>query len=313
MSRLDRAARIAAPYAVLVAASAYAALLGPLWWGLDLLAHFPAHRLLVLLPLVALLAAARRRRLLLATAPALVLDAALVLPVWTARPAPAGPGRLAVTAFNVNRDNPRRAEALAFALGTGADVIVLTEIGRHWLPLFERVPAPYRLIAARPREDNFGIAALARRPVRRAEITFYTDWQIPVVDAVLDWEGRELVVLGVHPVPPAGARYARIRDEQLAALAARVRAERRPVVLAGDLNATRWSSAFRRLVRDSGLRSTQDGFGLQASWPAELGPLGIAIDHGLCSPSLTTVERRIGPAVGSDHRALTFVVGPAGR
>lgn len=44
--------------------------------------------------------------------------------------------------------------------------------------------------------------------------------------------------------------------------------------------------------------------GLQPSWPAALGPLGIPIDHLLHGPELATVGRERGPAFGSDHRML---------
>jgi endonuclease/exonuclease/phosphatase (EEP) superfamily protein YafD len=71
----------------------------------------------------------------------------------------------------------------------------------------------------------------------------------------------------------------------------------------GDLNASPWSHSFRSLA-DSDLINSLNGFGLQASWPAVLGPFGVPIDHLLHSAELTTVSREIGPSLGSEHRSV---------
>jgi endonuclease/exonuclease/phosphatase (EEP) superfamily protein YafD len=76
------------------------------------------------------------------------------------------------------------------------------------------------------------------------------------------------------------------------------------VLLAGDLNATAWSHSFQELTRTSGLLDSQQGFGLQPSWPASLLPLGIPIDHALHTSGLCVIKRRLGSPTGSDHRPI---------
>ena len=49
-------------------------------------------------------------------------------------------------------------------------------------------------------------------------------------------------------------------------------------------------------------------FAAEAS--AQLGPLGIPIDHLLHSAELQIVDRRTGPDVGSDHRGLVVDIAP---
>ena len=73
------------------------------------------------------------------------------------------------------------------------------------------------------------------------------------------------------------------------------------MVLLGDLNCTVWSPYFGRLVRDSGLKDSSRGWGVQPSWPAGNWLLRIPIDHCLHSPEVRVVRRGIGPDVGSDH------------
>jgi hypothetical protein len=82
------------------------------------------------------------------------------------------------------------------------------------------------------------------------------------------------------------------------------------VVVVGDLNITPWSHAFRSLER-AGLRNSQRGFGLQATWPAGYGPFMVPIDHALHSRDLTVTHREVGPAHGSSHRSVLVELAPA--
>jgi endonuclease/exonuclease/phosphatase (EEP) superfamily protein YafD len=90
----------------------------------------------------------------------------------------------------------------------------------------------------------------------------------------------------------------------------------------GDLNVTPWNAAFRHLQRDGGLVSSQHGFGLQPTWPTAASlapwppvpglpaPLRVPIDHLLHTPDLVAVDRRLGPSLGSTHRALEVELAP---
>jgi endonuclease/exonuclease/phosphatase (EEP) superfamily protein YafD len=78
-------------------------------------------------------------------------------------------------------------------------------------------------------------------------------------------------------------------------------AESRPVIVAGDLNATPWSHGFRQLVRLRGLCDSAVGRGVQATWNAHRWVPRIPIDHVVVSPEVRVMDRRVGPDVGSDH------------
>ena len=64
---------------------------------------------------------------------------------------------------------------------------------------------------------------------------------------------------------------------------------------------------------EGGLINSQRGFGVQATWPVAGGfAPRIPLDHCLHSPDLATVDRRMGPAVGSDHLPLVVVLDTSG-
>jgi endonuclease/exonuclease/phosphatase (EEP) superfamily protein YafD len=79
----------------------------------------------------------------------------------------------------------------------------------------------------------------------------------------------------------------------LAAIIARLD---RPLILAGDLNATPWSYAFEDFVRAANLTPGR----VVPTWPAFLGRLGIPIDF-VMARGVTVEELETGPALGSDH------------
>lgn len=119
----------------------------------------------------------------------------------------------------------------------------------------------------------------------------------------------ELIFLGIHPAAPLNRVAAASRNESFEAIATFIEEADELVILAGDFNATPWSSAFRRLQKRTGLANSQQGFGIQATWPSYPGSFlngifRIPIDHCLHSPEIVTVGREVGDAGRSNHNPL---------
>jgi endonuclease/exonuclease/phosphatase (EEP) superfamily protein YafD len=132
------------------------------------------------------------------------------------------------------------------------------------------------------------------------------------LEARLEFAGREVAVLGLHAMAPLGLGRAAIRDAQFAWVARWCRARSGPVIVLGDLNATPWSYAFGRLIREGGLIDSSRGFGVQPTWRTRYGPLAggvlwlvqIPIDHCLHSSGFVAIARETGLACGSNHFPL---------
>ena len=72
-----------------------------------------------------------------------------------------------------------------------------------------------------------------------------------------------------------------------------------PLVLAGDLNTSPWSNAFRKLRAVAGLAPASTLMPTWPAWPVALPQ--VALDHIFVSPELAVAAAGTGPAVGSDH------------
>lgn len=279
-------------------------LLGRFWWGFELATHFRVQYVVVLACCALLLLAGRRRGWAAGFTAIALLNATLVAPSFN-KPAepPVSDNKTVLRALlanvnSANRDYRRIRDTL---IDWNPDFVVLLE-ATPWLmgrltDLADRYP--YRTAA--PREDNFGIAFLSRRPFLQANIVGFGAAGLPSTVAEFEIDRHRLVIVGTHPLPPIGAKRAWSRNEQLLRLAEFARQTPDPLLLLGDLNLTPWSPHFERLLAGSGLRDSRDGRGLFPTWPAGWPPLWIPIDHALFSTGIGIRQRQTGPALGSDH------------
>jgi endonuclease/exonuclease/phosphatase (EEP) superfamily protein YafD len=292
---------------VLAAVPALLGYAGAWHWLLDLCAHFRWQYAVVLLLGLAAALLRRRHRF-----------AAFLFTVWlvngwslatatgpvAASPVPASARPWKLLMVNVHVDNPDPAALLALIERESPDVIGVLELSPRMAAALAVLDARYPVRATDPRDDPFGIGLWSRLPDSRIEATPMPPIDLPTLQLV--WRDPAPGALWlVHPFPPIGAEPSRWRDGQLAHLAERVRGEARAII-AGDLNATPWSVAYRRLRADAGLR---DASAAGWPWPTWSGPnvfavLGIPIDHVLHGSGWHAVRHEVGPDIGSDHRPI---------
>lgn len=302
---------------VVVSVATTLGFLGEVWWVFDLFAHFRLHYVVVLLAVVVVAALRRRGWLATAALPALAVNAALVLPLWTGGVSPdperAVAGRLRVVQYNVLTSNRQTTPLLAWVVRQNADLIVLQEVNSAWITAARvALPGYAMLDNAAPQRNNFGMVMFARADLVVDDAAIAWDGVgVPRLEATVrvggaDGEGGTAVrVFGVHTLPPVGAHYAGTRDAQLRELEDRVNDAGAHVVVIGDLNATPWSAPYRRLMQNTPLRSVAAGRGPRGTWPAGAGSwLGIPLDHVLFGPGLAALDHRLAPASSSDHRGV---------
>lgn len=290
--------------AVLLAAATVAAFFGDYWWPLDLIATFRPQIGATLLLSGLLLVAGRWRRTAMVVLAAAVLDLVMVGWLWVPLPLDAGPDpdRLRVVSFNVLAANESYEAVMEFIGSADADIVFLHESSLPWEEAAEAADLGYRVVKSRDEDHIFGTLVMVRGEAEVQSFGF-TEQEPRSVEVLLTLEsGRRVAVLGVHPLAPVTERTAGLRDAQMTYAARWAAGQDVPAVVAGDLNSSPWSHAFRRLLDEGGLHDSQRGFGLQVSFPASSNPVfRIAIDHVLVSDSIEVVDRRLGPANGSDH------------
>lgn len=302
--------------AVLVAALSLASFGGRWVWWLDVLANFRPHYFVVLVVLGLTVAASRRRRTGLAVMTVALVNLFPVAPLFVSSPATATAGAptLEVLSFNLRSDNQSYNEVVEYIKAVDADLVLLQEASRPWEVAIEAADLPYQMIRGRSDELIFGTLVLARPPVEAVSYGF-APHEPRAVSLRLRPDGWpvEVWALAVHPLAPSTEERARLRDAQIGFAAGWAADRKGAYLVVGDFNSSPWSWPFRRLLDDTGLRNSQLGFGLQASFPATANPfLRVPIDHLLHSEDLVVRDRRLGPALGSDHFPLLVELEYAG-
>lgn len=275
---------------------------GTLGWALDLVAHWqPVHAALWLVAVALLGARDRRWWLALPLALLPLCSASPALPPAPLPPAPPSSSRkpatptLAIASANVRAGNPDPAPLAAWLRAQPADVVVLVELTPGYADRSQDALAdvyPYRFLA--PLDSPFGIGLLSRRPLADSVRRESADG-IPTLAATLDTVQGPVRVIAAHPMPPLAPHWHDARDRLLRDIADRARAI--PTVVAGDLNATPWSTALTRVAP-----ALRRACGLAPTWPS--GHVGIPIDHVLAGPRWRRIDCVRGPDIGSDHRPI---------
>jgi endonuclease/exonuclease/phosphatase (EEP) superfamily protein YafD len=297
----------------LLASTATALLLDERWWVAELLVNLPIQHALAFALVLVAAALLRHRWLMALSAIGLMLNVAIAAPVlaalWFGEPAPPAPNSatLDVTFFNA-KYRFGTLEPLDYLLRRDDEVVVLSLASAGTAAMIDNLPATDLTVRAAPGlegDDDLEMIALVRDPDADVIVHRPTDEaRDAIIEVVLDLEGVPVHVFASHPVSPLTPERAEQRNRSLSRLADRAKSVGGPVIVMGDLNATPWSPRLQELLAAGRLLDSQVGYGLQPSFPAAGGRLGIAIDHILHSPELTTVTRELGPSFDSDHRMV---------
>ncbi len=199
---------------------------------------------------------------------------------------------LSVVFSNVLCDNRQFDRVPAMVRAQAPDLFIASETTPEWMTHLDGLKDryPYRFYAG---PGIFGIAAYARRPFT-AQVFRVGRHQMPLGRLEFD----DVVVLVAHPQPPARAGLTAENQAYLETLARLAQETAKPVIIAGDFNATLWSHSLRPLIQ-AGVQWPA-GSGMAYSWPTDKPQMAIQIDQILTRGAVAGTYRVL-PAVGSDH------------
>jgi endonuclease/exonuclease/phosphatase (EEP) superfamily protein YafD len=295
--------------AVVLAAVSLAAFAGRWVWWLDILANFRAQYVVGLIVLGLIVLMSKWRRIGYGVLTVAAINVVFVLPLYAGSPGQAVPDlpSLRVMSFNLLSTNQNYSEVIEYIRAVDPDLVLLYEASRPWEVAVESAGLDYEVI--RPRSDNliFGTLVMIRGEEVEAISYGFAESQPRAVSIKYRPTGwpEGINVLSTHPLAPTEKRRAKLRDAQLEFAADWASEQEGAFMVVGDFNATPWSWPFRNLMASAPLRNSQLGFGLQPSFPSTSAfLLRVPIDHLLQSDSLSVVDRRLGPPMGSDHFPL---------
>lgn len=211
---------------------------------------------------------------------------------------------LSILIYNVKEDNDRYEDLIELQHTIRPTLLLLLETNHKWDNALREVEKHYLDVVKEIREDTYGMMLLSRLTLKEEKIHYLSHDEIPSIDVVFDFCGREIQFLGLHPKPPipGEALTSKQKDQEFEAAAQKLIANKDKYlqIVAGDLNDVVWSRTSKKFKKKTGLKDPRVGRGIFSTFPTYF-PVRFPLDQILCSPSfmLIKIERR--ENIGSDH------------
>jgi len=309
--------------------STLAGFLADRWWVFDIVTSYRPQEAIALAIAVLMAMALRCWKTLPIALVALALNVWQVAPVYRDhQPAPVGPARLTIAHINLQSSRGNVGEMKRWLAGHPADIVVVLDTQRDLATSVYQGVSGYSMVypaVSGVTTNKKSNQSSVQFSPRSAEVVVLTDIDgvtaskpttpgLPAASVELQASigDKHVNLLGLHTQSPTTPERHALRDVQLAAVDAWLRATPQPAIAFGDFNVTYYSPSFKQVLDDTGARSSQLGFGVQATWPVQFRPAGIGIDQSVYTGDLTAVRRRRGPSFGSEHRMLMVTYALAG-
>jgi len=280
----------------------------------DLTVHFRVQYLIFALPLFAFFLWRQRRWAWLLSLFGLVLNLSLVVPWYWPQNASlaldSAPLRVMVSNIQ-GRKHRNYEDLLALVRQKQPDLLMLQETNRRWLDALEPLQNEWPYTLNQRNTHPTDVAIYSRLPLRAIAPPALAEVQEDVLVAEFERDGVMGVAIAIHPPPPiTGTLFARRNQvlQQVSQYIQQLQDEQAPgfdhIILGGDFNITMWSTFYQQLARTTGLKNSRDGFGVLPTWPTQIPPLRIPIDHCLVSPNIPVLNVQSDRVMGADHLSL---------
>lgn len=220
---------------------------------------------------------------------------------------------LKVLTFNVFETNRHPEDLAQFLEAEKADFVFVEEAEGLYAALDGlRGAYPYQtepyIGCDRPPDTSCDTIILSRHPLEDVERPLTPAGRDRFLITTTIVEGRRLTLAGVHLTKPLQAGQ---QAEEIELIGRHVRELPRPLLVAGDFNATPWSKAVSRFKQLAEVRHPN---GYHPTWPIWLPGLGLPIDHIMVSGDLSVLNRTTHKdPLGSNHLPLLATLALGGR
>lgn len=278
--------------------------LGP-WF--DIFSEFRACYILLLLVLIVMVVWTKRPGLIAGSLLLLIVNGLSFVPLYFGESHRSHSGRYQLRILELNvfgKNNRQTGKTLELIEHSNADIIGVSEVTDQWMQVFQKDLKQYPYQIYEPRFG--GVALLSKLPLKNSSVKYFGVVKRPRITTSICISGWNVQIIFAHPVIPLYKNG--LRDEEIIVLAGEANSASGDgaVILFGDLNVTSWSHSFHKLVKDSGLIDSANGFGFQPTWCAFLSPVLtlFPIDHCLVTDDFLVVDRCLLGNIGSDHSPL---------
>ena len=289
-----------------------AGFLGDWLWCLGKMENFRYHYLIAAILFALIYISVKRWGMVIIALGIAIVNILIIYPQNLSQASPgkfySSERQIKVVTFNLQKTNEEYNLVRDFLRRENADVVILEEVTSTWKRELLSLSKEYPYYFIREHESFYGLALLSKKPWDSIEYISPKGIDgVPIIKARFRIFDHPFTFLGTKTFPPTSNGWAARRDRQLSELNKMIENIEGSIILAGDLNTTPWSVAYKTFQQESN-KPWRTGR-ITPSWPSLLGSLGIQIDHVMVNSGLQLLSQSSGPYLGSDHRPLIALVG----
>lgn len=206
--------------------------------------------------------------------------------------------------INIEYSNRNSEAVLKEIERVDADVLVLVEYTEWWKNALNSLNAKYPFQESVIQTTNdFGLCVYSRFPLSPKQIHRFNNIDTPTLETDINFNGEEITLFAFHPPAPVSKVFGfwgrdKVYSEFIPYLQKNTS---QSTLVVGDFNASPFSYIFKKMLKETQLKNTQNGFGWQGSFPRKMYPVHISIDHCLMSDDFICTKRKTGNITDSDH------------
>lgn len=236
------------------------------------------------------------------------LNAKDIVPLYSKINTESGQRTIKLTSINLLSSNGEFSKVHRYIKHQDPDILILQELNELWLIALDTSLQTFEFQHSIPRRDNFGIGIYSKLPINDVKEVVLNEYSLPSIFVKLKGD-NVFQLLATHPLPPVGKEQFEARNDQFAKITQLAKDQNKyPLVVIGDLNSSSFSRYFKKLVRESNLKDSRNGFGVQPTWPSNLSIVRTTLDHCLISKEFEVHNRKVGTHLGSDHYPISLEV-----
>lgn len=217
--------------------------------------------------------------------------------------------QISILNFNTEfQHNDKVGSLISFCKKVNPDIVVLTESSKDFVNAMEELEYPSVMSVLK----SPGISVFSKYPFKGSQIYYPSKSKHPQVHFQIEKNNKIINIAAIHFSARQTLDGYNERKNELEALKSQLKKMPYSTIVAGDTNCSNWSSSIRSFLKNTDLKDSQEGFMTLPTWPARTGkvipsffiPPFVAIDNVFLTKDFCVLERRVGPALGSDHMPI---------
>lgn len=206
---------------------------------------------------------------------------------------------------NVRMDNEDKIRFPALVNKIKPDLLLINEPNSAWAKALNSLDKDFPYAIKYPLENTYGMMLLSKLPLSQSKVNFLVKDNIPSIFTKITLpSGSEIDFYGIHPEPPKPGTDTYERDTELLIIGKKIKENKNPSVVAGDLNDVGWSKTSKLFRKYSELLDPREGRGPYNTYNVFVPLFRYPLDHVFYSKEfgLTSMEKL--ESIGSDHFPL---------